>query len=643
MTAGSVLARVRPAVRGVRALRGATPDLPTATALGAALLAGYTGMFGAALAGAPWVFLLLVVGSHLLDLAADRVTKLAVVLSRGELGLTSRGLLRDLVLVLLAARVSWPAHDLAAVAVGTVAVAMARIGCLMLLLPLTRLGTPAVEVRNIDLGGLRLPRPLPPRLLERSPELLHQLGVLPPALGAISAGIGSARPFLVTVVLVLVAAAGAALAVVRRLLHFRGRLQGSALLKAVNQRVAALRPEVVLYFSGSEASAYQVNMWLSTLDRLDRSTLIVLRERRNLPLLGATRTPVVCIPRTVNFLDFGLPGMRVALYPANVGKNIHLLRTLGVRHVFIGHGDSDKTASFNPFSKVYSEIWVAGPAGRDRYLRASVGVRAEEMVEVGRPQLAGILPAGPAPVGPFLTVLYAPTWEGWTHDPFNTSVVLTGPALVERLLAARPRVRVIYKPHPLTGTVSQAAAAAHQRITALLDRDNAARAADPELAQLAALARPPGPGADVDRWWAAEPAWAARVVTNQGPSLHDCFNVCDLLIADISSVVSDFVASGKPYVVTNLLGLPEKEFRDTYPTAAAGYLLDRDAAQVGAILELVRGSDPLAERRSAHKSYLLGGDETDAMTRFSMAVDAAVRTVTQTWPQGPVQLPVGEG
>jgi hypothetical protein len=33
-----------------------------------------------------------------------------------------------------------------------------------------------------------------------------------------------------------------------------------------------------------------------------------------------------------------------------------------MKHVFIGHGDSDKQASFNPFSRVYDEVWVAGAA-----------------------------------------------------------------------------------------------------------------------------------------------------------------------------------------------------------------------------------------------------------------------------------------
>ena len=50
-------------------------------------------------------------------------------------------------------------------------------------------------------------------------------------------------------------------------------------------------------------------------------------------------------------------------------------------------------------------------------------------------------------------MLYAPTWEGWTGDPAHTSLIRTGPALVERLVGF-PNVRVIYKPHPFTGTVS---------------------------------------------------------------------------------------------------------------------------------------------------------------------------------------------
>ena len=99
-------------------------------------------------------------------------------------------------------------------------------------------------------------------------------------------------------------------------------------------------------------------------------------------------------------MNMDLSTVRVALYAANVGKNIHMLRVPTMKHVFIGHGDSDKLASVNPFSKVYDEVWTAGRAGRDRYAIADVGVRDDDIVEVGRPQLAPIQNRQDAPPAP---------------------------------------------------------------------------------------------------------------------------------------------------------------------------------------------------------------------------------------------------
>ena len=134
-------------------------------------------------------------------------------------------------------------------------------------------------------------------------------------------------------------------------------------------------------------------MWLPVLEQLDRRPVIVLRERANLPA-GETTLPVVCLPGAINLMDFRMPTVRVAFYVANVGKNLHFLREPRIKHVFIGHGESDKVASVNPFTKVYDEIWVAGRISRQRWAAADVGVRDETVVEVGRPQLAHVLPAG---------------------------------------------------------------------------------------------------------------------------------------------------------------------------------------------------------------------------------------------------------
>lgn len=119
----------------------------------------------------------------------------------------------------------------------------------------------------------------------------------------------------------------------------------------------------MLYFSGSKDSAYQVNMWLETMEQLDTRPLIILRERSVLERMAPTTVPVICVPGGVHLMNMDLSTVRVALYAANVGKNIHMLRVPTMKHVFIGHGDSDKLASVNPFSKVYDEVWTMRPRG----------------------------------------------------------------------------------------------------------------------------------------------------------------------------------------------------------------------------------------------------------------------------------------
>ncbi len=361
-------------------------------------------------------------------------------------------------------------------------------------------------------------------------------------------------------------------------------------LAAAQRAVHDLRPLVILYFTGGTTSVYQVNMWLETMQRLDRPALVLLRERRYLDDIPATSVPMLCLPFSVDLMNFEMPSVRVALYVANVGRNIHLLREPGMKSAFIGHGDSDKVASFNPFTKVYDEVWVAGEAGRQRYARADVGVRAEDIVLVGRPQLDSIAEAGPRPPGAPYTVLYAPTWEGWTQDLNQSSVLPMGVEIVRTLLAT-PGIRVVYKPHPLTGTVDPAAGAASEAIARLITAAGARH----------------------------------LYVGDNSRALYDLFNESDALISDVSSVVSDYLRSEKPYFVTNPAGLPDAEFRDVNPSAGAAYLIGPGIAGLAAGLEKARtagGADELSAARHDVRAYLLGDPESDPMTLFRAAVDA---------------------
>ncbi|WP_284436453.1 hypothetical protein [Streptomyces sp. TUS-ST3] len=520
-----------------------------------------------------------------------------------------------------------------------------------------------VIVRNLDMSGLDVPEHPPAFLYRRFLRKLLHLD-LPAHAGVIvalatgtwySAYIGCALTIGTTL-----AALAALLGRFRAVRRMPGR---DAVIGEVNRRLAGYRPEVALYFSFAAVSRdfmYQVNMWIETLEQLDRRPVIVLRERASFRFLGRTRIPVVCVPKADDLAELELSGVRVVLYPGNAGKNVHMLRIAEAKHVFIGHGDSDKLASSNRVSKVYDEIWVAGRAGRDRYRRVRHAISDGAIVEVGRPQLAPVrLHTDPLP-GPVPVVLYAPTWEGWSDDDCHTSLIPMGVPLVERLLAEN--VRIIYKPHPLTGKRSAEASAADRRIRELLraDEDRYMADARPRLQEIRARldemsgrhegddaqqlrdARMPGPDGAAEwqelhaEWhrlfWASRSGARHHVILEQLPTLYECFNQADLLISDVSSVVADFVASLKPYLLTNAHDLPDEEFRAAYTTAGGAYLLDRACTRLPEILRSVREPlhDPMAPRRRTLKEYVLGPDRPTSMERFNAAVnDLADRSAAE--------------
>ncbi|MFF8911830.1 hypothetical protein ACF08M_00505 [Streptomyces sp. NPDC015032] len=587
-------------------------------------------------------------------------------------GLSIRFLVRQLLLILLVSRLGYGEQTLFYVTVacllGFYALQVLQSATATLIRLRRRL---PVITRNVDLEQVRIPDAPSPLLLNRSAEKMLHLDVF--AMVGVLVAIETEVNRFAYVGLAITLVLGLCYLVVLLPYLRPGRQVGpdSKVLGAVGTWLREYKPTVVLYFSGSKDSAYQVNMWLETMAQLDERPLILLRERTILPQLNTTAVPVICVPGGVHLMNLNLSSVRVALYAANVGKNIHLLRVPTMKHVFIGHGDSDKLASVNPYSKAYDEVWTAGRAGRDRYALADVGVRDEDIVEVGRPQLATIQPWSGAPKNPIPTVLYAPTWEGWDDNPGNTSLLLAGENIVRRLLNSEKPVRLVYKPHPFTGTRSARAKAVHQRITAMIEKAVVERAADPrwakesaELQQVRAAARAelarvearlavlssgghvagdeaemsrdsladPAREAEIarlkDEWnaasWRALGWWEHKVITGARMRLYDCFNESDAMVSDISSVVSDFIASGKPYAVTDSAELGEDEFRRQNTAVRAAVILSNAATELDALLKAVvdPAADTMAADRRELKEYLLGPDEPTSIVQFDRAVKA---------------------
>ncbi|WP_221352524.1 hypothetical protein [Streptomyces beigongshangae] len=576
---------------------------------------------------------------------------------------TVRQLLRDMLVLVGLLRIDGisPTREQAPLLIGLCLFYALHFACQGAAIMVRRSRTLPVVTRNIDASALRLSA-APPRILARRPN--HRLltfsvpataGLLATAAtedvlsGAVGLGIS------------LALICGGTVYLATWLLPGKRALGEQKVMEWLDAWLADYRPTVAMYFSGGTTSAYQANMWLSTLSAVDAKPLIVLRERFMVQKIDATDVPVICFPKVSTMFSLENSTLKMMLHPANAAKTSQVLRIPTVKHAFINHGESDKLSSCNPYAKAYDEVWVAGPAARERYALAEVGVEDKDVVEVGRPQLAPIRPYSGAPTGAFTTVLYAPTWEGWDGNPGNTSVVLAGENIVRRLLAD-DGVRLLYKPHPMTGSVDPRAGAADERIKAMIREANTGRSgARPDAAAAAELARRT---AELDRltstafrksadelermllqgtprgdreaaiteatlawekaYWASFPEWEHQIVTEARPAIFACFNQADLLISDVSSVVSDWLSSEKPYAVANTSGMTEAAFRTGFPTVSAGVVLTPGAEGVPALLESVRRpeKDTFTAARAALKEHLLGPSDPPSMVRFNAAVDA---------------------
>ncbi|MFB7930721.1 hypothetical protein ACFC4C_16600 [Streptomyces sp. NPDC056039] len=519
-----------------------------------------------------------------------------------------------------------------------------------------RTRTLPVVTRNIDASALRL-SPAPALLLRRPGHRLLVFG-LPATAGLLAAAPGDEPVYAAAgIALSLLLALTGLGALLLRLLPGRRPAGEQEVLDWFDAWLAAYRPTVGLYFSGGAASAYQANMWLEPLARGDGRPVIVLRERFMTQKIAATDIPIVCLPKVSTLMRLEHSTLQVLVHPSNSGKTSQVLRIPTIKHTFVNHGESDKLSSCNPYAKAYDEVWVAGPAARERYALAEVGVEDKDVVETGRPQLDAVRPYAGPPAGAWTTVLYAPTWEGWDGNPGNTSVIAAGENLVRALLAD-PGVRLLYKPHPLTGSVDPRAGAADLRIRELIRAANRERTgprpsgdagldrltreldrltttdfragADtvermrvqsaPEPGRAEAVAR--ATAAWEEAYWASLPEGEHQIITDVRPALYSCFDVADLLVSDVSSVISDFLASEKPYAVANTSGLSEDAFRTAFPTVVAATVLSPDAGGVPALLEAVRHpeKDELGEARAALKLRLLGPAEPSSQERFDTAV-----------------------
>ncbi len=566
----------------------------------AALVLCYAVMLATAVTAEPWPFFAAAAASFVLDASFARKSPyLARLLSRNRLGLAFRFLVRELLLVVLVLTTTGPPGWLVGLLLGAVVwIHLARAWYAHLVRKARLRSAPPLRWRNLEVPGLG-PRPAtfvppaPPVFGRNGVRLILHLDLLAFVGAALAVGPGLDLALPALLLLLVLASSLLAWAAWARLRRARRGPARQEMHASVLAAVEQLKPEVVVYFSNPNSATYALNVWLPIVEKIKQPTLIVVRESAHLHNLTETGTPVVVLPRDADVRRLPTVTVQAVLYPTNVIRNNVMLNRQGLRHAFINHGDSDKLSSYNPVCRVFDEIWVAGQAGRERYLGSGEGIREEQIHVVGRPQLAEITRIDePADLDeePVLTVLYAPTWEGFFDDSDYSSLERMGVRLLRLLIESPTPVRLLFKPHPATGTRRASAGAA---LTA---------------AERLVMSAPGG----------------HRVVEPGPDSLYSAFNEADVLISDVSSVITDFLASHKPYIATNPRGQDAGDFHAAYPATRGGYLLSPDCVGLDGFLDDIAGEDRLRPEREQLAAHLLGDDGEDPVERFLHAVDGIV-------------------
>jgi hypothetical protein len=356
------------------------------------------------------------------------------------------------------------------------------------------------------------------------------------------------------------------------------------------------RFRVGVYFADGQVNMYQLRQWYAPLATLaERHPVLILSRASGaaLKLLDESPLPVAYVRRVADLERVvHEQDLHVIFYVNQNAKNFQMMRYGRRWHVFINHGESDKMYMTTNQFKAYDYALIAGDAARARLEKVLWDYDFDKRaIPIGRPQADHYLDNTTLPYTPDEreVVLYAPTWEGDRAAAAYGSIASHGVALVSGLLATG-RHRVIYRPHPRSGVVDPAYASANQ---AIIQAIAAANAADP----------------------------SAQHVYDDGPKLGWQLAAADVAIVDISAMVYDRLAAGKPLLITRPVN-EAAQIDTTGYLQACEWLEATDAAALVSRVDEVAHDEAALERLGLWVGRYFG-DTTPGVTteRFHAAVD----------------------
>ncbi|WP_209371719.1 CDP-glycerol glycerophosphotransferase family protein [Brevibacterium renqingii] len=375
------------------------------------------------------------------------------------------------------------------------------------------------------------------------------------------------------------------------------RIRRNALAKSgLHDAVESYGPEFYIYTSRPDDASYQVAMWLPYLARTGKRFAVITRNNTPAKAIAElTDAPVITCPKSADLEKMLIPSLGAVFYVNASSRNGEMIRHQEYTHVYLGHGDSDKPPSYNPTHAMYDRIFAAGQAATERYAAHGVTISPEKFEIVGRPQLETVDVTTELPEGGSTTVLYAPTWRGHVDETMLHSLPVA-PQMITALI--NRGMTVVFRPHPFSYEFEEDAETIRQ-IHLMLEEDRSRSGRQHIFGEAAER--------DMD--------------------VIECMNLSDAMISDVSSVVSDYLYSGKPFAMTAVSAQGD-DFVAQYPIARASYVLNGDLSNLDNVLDEILVTDPGRRNRLQYRSFYLGDFPDEGYAENF--VSAAARMVTES-------------
>jgi hypothetical protein len=332
--------------------------------------------------------------------------------------------------------------------------------------------------------------------------------------------------------------------------------------------------KVAYFFADTPSRIYQIAQWLPVIEKspADLNAVIITRSAATSEELRKLTNVPIIHARTFDLLMslLELSKFKAIIYVNNSYQNFQTLSYQQAVHIHINHGESDKISMVSNQAKAYDRVFVAGPAAKDRYLKAVAWIDQNKLITVGRPQLdLGQTPFAAEPK--LKTITYAPTWEGEDEANNYTSMDLYGKKIIDAALS-QSDCRTIYKPHPrILTSKDPEVVAAHKYIISRLNK-------------------------------------TPHQVLLEGDVIEVLLGT-DLLISDISSVTLDYLylkPEGAIFLSDRRTDFAALESES--PVASAATIIDGESVdELSTRLKKTLEKDDLAAKRAEVCRYYFGG------------------------------------